>query len=251
MPDGRDVVYLYDGSFDGLLCVVFEVFKNRDCPIAIEENKNVQQMFFCDYNIVKTERKISERVSSAIIEKISKKAWRNIYYVYLSDTAEKGMLCLNYIRTCLYRGAGADMYLNDDCIAAVANAVQRVKNEAHRYIEFIRFSELEGGIYYSEIEPEYHVLPLISRHFQKRLPALPWMIHDIKRRLCLVYNGKECYIANTDSLPLKKHSENEKEYQKLWKEFYNTTQIEERKNERCRMTHMPKKYWRHMTEFGL
>ena len=36
----------------------------------------------------------------------------------------------------------------------------------------------------------------------------------------------------------------------MWKTFYNTIGIEERKNNRCRMNFMPKKYWKYILEVG-
>ena len=39
------------------------------------------------------------------------------------------------------------------------------------------------------------------------------------------------------------------EYRALWKRFYDTIAIEGRLNPRCRMSHMPRRYWENMTEF--
>ena len=41
----------------------------------------------------------------------------------------------------------------------------------------------------------------------------------------------------------------ELDYRRLWRRFYDTIAIEERRNPKCRMTHMPKRYWNTMTEF--
>ena len=38
-------------------------------------------------------------------------------------------------------------------------------------------------------------------------------------------------------------------YRKLWRSFYDTIAIEGRYNPKCRLTHMPKRYWNMMTEF--
>ena len=38
-------------------------------------------------------------------------------------------------------------------------------------------------------------------------------------------------------------------YRKLWRTFYDTIAIEGRRNPKCRMTNMPKRYWAMMTEF--
>ena len=37
-------------------------------------------------------------------------------------------------------------------------------------------------------------------------------------------------------------------FRSLWKLFYDTVSIDERTNSKCRMTHMQKRYWKHMTE---
>ena len=38
------------------------------------------------------------------------------------------------------------------------------------------------------------------------------------------------------------------EMEDLWKSFYNTIGIKGRKNDRCRMNFMPKKYWKYILE---
>ena len=43
-------------------------------------------------------------------------------------------------------------------------------------------------------------------------------------------------------------SSNEEMFDDLWKTFYKTIGIKERKNERCRQNFMPKKYWQYITE---
>ena len=45
-------------------------------------------------------------------------------------------------------------------------------------------------------------------------------------------------------------SEREKEYQQLWKTFFQTIAIEERKNPRLQMQFMPKKYWKDLVELS-
>ena len=43
--------------------------------------------------------------------------------------------------------------------------------------------------------------------------------------------------------------EEEAQYRRLWKRFYDTVEIRERHNPKLRQTHMPKRYWDTMTEF--
>ena len=248
MSYGGDVIYLYDGSFEGLLTAIFRAIYQKETPLEIKEDKNIQKSFSVEYVKVITDLKKSERISKSICKFISHTAWKNVYYTYLSDTENKGKLCLDYIKAGYYFGKSVNEHLHIDCILKVTASVKRVENEAHLYKGFVRFKELDNKIYYSEIEPKCNILPIISTHFKERLPNIPWMIHDTKHRLCLVYNVKECYITDTDFIPEVKHSEREKYYQTLWKEFYKQIEIKQRHNERCRMTHMPKRFWRKLTE---
>lgn len=249
MSDRRNIIYLYDGSFDGLLTAVFESYYRHEIPVSIETPDALQQNLFCDYYTVSTDEEKSERVSKAIDKKISHTALVNIYETYLSDTKNKERICLEYIRAGFFYGKNVDYRLNVDCVNRVISSVKRIRSEAHQYLGFVRFSELESGIYYSEISPECNILPIISRHFLKRLPGISWVIHDIRRNLCSVCDSKEFILAPTDSVPNLNFSDKELTFRRLWKEFYDTIEIKERHNERCRTSHLPKRFRRHMTEF--
>lgn len=250
MLNRRNVVYLYDGSFEGLLTVVLRCFEDKTMPFSIESADNVQQEIFCDYLYTDTDFEKAKRVYTGIIKKVSPLSLHNIFYAYLSNMPDKGITIFEYILTGLKYGSKTDNYLSLDCVRLISEAAGYVANESHLYTGFVRFSELEGGIYYSEIEPVNNVLPAIANHFIKRYSAMPFMIHDINRKLCLVYNGKECVIKETSSLPKLNYSKEESEYKKLWKSFYDTVEIKERHNEKCRMTHMPKRYWTHLCELN-
>ena len=40
------------------------------------------------------------------------------------------------------------------------------------------------------------------------------------------------------------------DYEELWKVFFDAIAIEERRNEKCQMSHVPKWYRKHMNEFN-
>lgn len=249
MPDGRNLIYLYDGSFEGLLTAVFECYAYHEFPYAIEETEYGQQSLFGEYLHITTDKEKSDRVSGKIIETSGRISLYQIYLCYLSTAPSKGINIFNYIRACLKFGKTVNERLNIDCVNYVVTTAKSVSSEAHLYREFIRFSELENGVYYSKIEPKNDILTVIAPHFSHRYSSMPFIIHDLSHRKCLIYNGKSCAIYDVDSMPDVKLSQTESEYRQLWKDFYNTVAIPERRNEKCRMTHMPKHFWKYMTEF--
>ena len=88
---------------------------------------------------------------------------------------------------------------------------------------------------------------MLSNHFKNRLKNENWMIIDKKRHLLSYYDKNNFYIVEEDLYKFNLNYE-EDEYEDLWKSFYKTVGIKERKNERCRMNFMPKKYWKYIVE---
>lgn len=78
------------------------------------------------------------------------------------------------------------------------------------------------------------------------------ILHDKNRNLAFLYNAKnkkhyEIIEVPTD-FQITHFSEEEKEFQSLWKTFFHTIAIKERKNARLQMQFMPKKYWIDLVE---
>lgn len=249
MSDGRNVIYIYDGSFEGLLTAVFDSYLNHELPLNIETSQNGQLTLDSEYRHIETDTGKARRVAEKIISCAGYVAYKHMYYTYLSEYEYKEINIMGYVKMCLKFGKAADKYLTVSCVDFVLNASQRTGHEAHKYTGFVRFSELDSGVFYGEIEPVHNVLPILAEHFRKRYTHMAFLLHDVKRKLCVVYNGKDCVIRETDGLPRLTYSSDEGEYRRLWKLFYNTVEIKPRHNEKCRMTLMPKRYWRHMTEF--
>ena len=70
----------------------------------------------------------------------------------------------------------------------------------------------------------------------------------MKRFLFMMRKGK-CQYINIDSFEMPPAGREESFYRALWKRYYDTIAVEGRENPRCRMSHMPKRYWSDMTEF--
>ena len=52
-----------------------------------------------------------------------------------------------------------------------------------------------------------------------------------------------------DDFHISAPGQEERDFRALWRRFYDTVAIQGRENPRCRMTHMPKRFWGDMTEF--
>ncbi len=131
-----------------------------------------------------------------------------------------------------------------------------VRREKHRMDAFVRFKQTKEGVYFATIEPDFNVLPLNISHFKNRYADQEWIIYDLKRNYGVHYNLKDVNFIevsfNKDSLKETKQSlffsENELAFQELWKNYFKSTNIPSRKNMKLHIRHIPKRYWKYLSE---
>lgn len=248
MSDGTDLIYLYDGTFEGLLCCVFESYYSRKIPSEIVSAQSEQCTLFSVVN-VETDSEKADRVSRSVRDKICEDALELIKLSFLTCHPQKEILILRFLYMGFRYGNKVLKMLSDDTIYELNKAVNHLKRESHRYKQFIRFSEY-NNVMTAQIEPLNIVLPMISAHFSDRFRRESFMIYDKTHGMALIHYDFKTEIIPVDNLTMPAADENEKMYRNLWKSFYDTIGIEERYNPKCRMTLMPKRYWKYMTEFA-
>lgn len=121
---------------------------------------------------------------------------------------------------------------------------------------FIRFQLTQDDLYYAVIDPDFDVLPLIKKHFHERYADQAWLIYDTRRKYGLYYDKEKVeavsmsFEENTGSGKNIRsiYNENEELYQKLWQQYFNSVNIAARKNMKLHIQHMPKRYWKFLTE---
>jgi probable DNA metabolism protein len=237
--------YLYDGSFDGMLCCVFESFRLKELPAMCAAGDEAGTLL--PVRCIASDPKSAARVLKGVREKIGEEAYLNTRSCYLAEFPDKEIALIRYLQKGFSVGAAVNTLLSDDAVRPLLNGVRKLYKEKGRFVEFLRFSDYDGKLV-AEFEPEHNVLPLIAPHFTARFPNETFLIYDKKRKIAFVYADKKGAIIPVEELYTAELSDEEKKYRALWRMFYETAAIAERVNERARMQHLPKKYWKHMTE---
>ena len=247
MSDRRTVAaYQYDGSFDGLLCCVFESFLHKEQPLDILP-EGAEQFPLCPPKVIETDRKKAQRVAASIPKKISPLAAEWVRGGFLSCAPHRELLLLEFLRKGYRTGPQVTRMMQDETVAALFRAVQFLENEAHLLKGFLRFVE-RNGVLTAVIDPKNFVLPLLAPHFAGRLPRETFLIYDRSHGMALLHRQGELRIVPAGGIEFTPENDTEREYQRLWKQFYDTIAIEGRQNPKCRMTHCPRRYWQNMTE---
>jgi len=245
----NNIIYLFDGTFFGFLTVVFECFDNKNFDCRIMVNGIIQESICFRYIYLETDNKKAERVVSGIKRKISEIAFENVYLSFLSFDENVFLDILKYLRLGFKVGGNVENYKTLDFVINVQKKRRNVQNEAHLLTGFLRFSETKENVLYSQISPENDVIEIIAEHFRDRLNNERWIINDVKRKKCAVYNGKNLLIMN-DVYDLNiSLSDDEEMWRNLWRDFFKSIAIENRKSLKRQNQVLPKKFRKYMTEF--
>ncbi len=242
----REIIYQYDGSFDGFLCCVYESYTQKERPTAFLRDGDDEPSLF-EIRAVTTERAHAQRVYRSFL-KISPGVGPFLRRVFLTCTDDKEMAMYRFIVKLYREGASLLTRLSDETYHPLRKAVRHLSGEAEALRGFVRFSEL-GGILGAEIEPKNRVLPILRSHFCDRYHNESFFIYDRTHREALLYSDGVSRIVPLEHFEMAQPDETEADYRRLWRRFYDTIAIRERENLKLRQSNLPKRYRNTMTEF--
>lgn len=254
------LILVYDNSFEGLLTSIYDAYYSDIKPDEIVRDSLYEPNLLTEPKYIETNIDKYKKVYTAIQKKISFEALSNIFYAYLSDLKDIDTCIYNYIKLGFKLSKELTLYVHDDTVMKIDKIVRKVTWESTRMLGFIRFkcitniikNNIDSTVYYSSIEPDHNILILIADHFAKRLSNENWIIHDIKRETAVFYNKKDWIITPfTRNNEKKLNSKCDEEfYENLWRDYFKSTAIDERKNPKLQKNHMPLRYWKHLTEIN-
>ena len=251
MRERRDVDVIFDGSFEGFLCVLYAYYYEGIAPQTIQPAQQYQAALGAEEYAVVTDMERAVKVQNAIYTKISCGAGDLVARAFLAGEDDKYMTLFHFIVFGFKVGAAIDNHFQQDFVMRTTHLARRVGGEAHLLKGFCRFAETAQGIYYCSITPKHQVLHMLAHHFCDRMMNLSWVIHDKTHGQAALYNGHECVFVPVEAsgmaLPM---SENESQIQDLWVAYFQAVAIEERRNRSCQRNLLPMHFRKNMTEFN-
>lgn len=245
-----NIVYIYDKSFEGLLSAVFDIYKTKRKPVLITSGEAYQSMLGQTEVYAPTNENHSKRVTKAIKERMGGLAYNKILNAFLSCEEEKDIKIYRYINIGLVIGCKIYDDISHPDILAIEKINKFILNEAHHLKGFTRFSLMDNKVFFARISPKNNVVPLLMPFFTDRFSDQPFLVFDENHGIAGVYDLKQWYLVPTGNINLGDYSSDEKEWQQMWKEFYDNVAIKERINLRLRRNNLPKRFWPNMTELA-
>lgn len=248
--------YIFDGSYTGYLCCVFEAFERKEFHAVPITESLMESTLFPEYRTIDTDPLKFNRVLSAMEKVVERKNLNLFYHNFLSDSPVEWLNAFQLIIE-LFKKKKLDLRnFGDPSILRLHQTLKKVSRERHRMKAFIRFVKSADGLYTAVVEPDFNVLPLIVEFFKNRYADQDWLIYDLRRNYGFHYSANEINEVSgniNDTIPNPYELElnidpKELEYRHLWSTYFKSTNIEARKNLKLHIRHVPKRYWKYLVE---
>ena len=242
-------VYLHEATFEGLLSSIYDAYYSNIKPDRIYSKLVYEQNLIDEVIIIKRDNLKFEKVYNAIKNKISKESLNKIYYVFLSEAKESSNLIYNYLRIGFKIGQEVELHKNNDIVLSIDKISKRVFYEKERFIGFVRFKDI-NNVLFAVINPDFNLLPILGNHFRNRLPNEYFIIYDEKRDAALIYDKEDYYLTKLSKTKkyILMNTTDKNDYENLWRQYFKSVNIEERKNLKLQKRMMPKRYWHNIIE---
>ena len=248
--------YTYDGTFEGLLTVLFSIYDGRAAPNSIQPEATAQTGLFAQPAHRETDETLATRVWEGLLKTMDPEARARLYHVFLSEDAERELLIFRYVDLALRSAQDiSENYANAD-VRRIQRLAQQMFREKHRMEAFVRFEKTTDELFHATIEPDFDVLPLIAAHFIKRYADQRWLIYDKRRHYGLYYDLTRTDIVQFENAAGAKSTdisatvldEREPLFRLLWQAYFDHVNIPERKNLKLHRRHIPLRYWKYLSE---
>lgn len=217
-----------------------------------------QQQLFSEATHVETNQAHAARVLTGLQKRAGKDIAKWLKKVFLTEQPGTERLIFHLVERQMETTADVRKDAGDPKIRKLLQLHQQMGREVHRMHAFVRFQETPDGMFVALVTPDFNCLPLIGDHFAARYPAMPWLIYDTKRHYGLNWDdqAKKAAFITLDAshdgqlrhLSAEMLSATETDYQDLWNVYFKSVDIPERRNMKLHLQHVPRRYWKYLTE---
>ncbi len=236
------MIYIIENDLSALYNAIFLSYEKKHFDIKVY-NKGAQLSLFDETFDITTNDSKAKRVET-LLKKILKGNFNEIKLAFRSGNDDKNTVIFNYLREVINAKKDISENFSNKYVYAFYETLNKVKKEIHHLKGFIRFSKTKEGIYYAKFLPDNDVCDLVFPHFKNRYKNMPFILHDYRFDCLCAYNGNESKIIRQKISPLTVKDD----INSLFKTYYDSVNVKERKNTRLMKNYLPKRYHVNMPE---
>ena len=250
-------VFVHDGSFDGVLAAVFDAYSRRAFPDMLLRKGEALPLFCDDVCEVHADEAKADRVWRALQKKLSPSSLASLVMCWFSEQPGSAEWIFRYVCKVMDSSMSIEGNWADKDVRTVLQWGKKVASERERLLQFLRFQKMADGVFFAAVEPLYNVLPLAVSHFRDRFSDQAWLVYDVRRGYGFYYDRKAVEEVSFPEPPKGLRggwldpslaAEDERLFQDLWKTYFQSVAIKERKNARLQKQNMPVRFWKYLVE---
>lgn len=200
--DSKEITLVYDGSFNGFLSAVFVSFQRNIQPCDIKRNRDVQAGLFTEITRVPTDEIHAKRVWYGL-QKQNAEAIKTIYFAFLSEAGGIEMLLYDYIKQIMPHQTKSATNFSNEGLKKINQLATLVSREKRRIESTTELQSIYKDLSLAYIEPDFNVLPLLSRFFRSCYKNGDWILFDLKRKYGIYCSNNRIQMVSSSFVSQK------------------------------------------------
>lgn len=258
----EEYVLICEDSIDGILTGIYEAYVYKQTQgidshdrIHVQAGEPQTYRLFTVYERVDTQPQKAAKVTATLQRELGQEAY---YFLCLAMNSYKedkaDAVYHTVVSGLMHHDRNVFARLAEDAVNKAFAYARGANNELLHLKGFLRFQELEDGILYAKIAPKNHILEFLTPHFADRFPSENFVIYDEERNIFALHAKYKAWYLYTlsegrfDDSTLV-FSEEEQEYQALFRHFVDKIAITERNNPTLQRNNLPLRFRPYMPEF--
>ncbi len=248
-------VYRCEDSLESIFTAIYRSYEEKrvieDTCLVLHEDP----LLFAEDIPVAPDLVRTVKVMNTLKRRFGEEDYLLLCMALAAEDGEKAQAVYRTVADGLRRGCEQGHLFDNLADADVLKAfslARAVNRESQHLKGFVRFQELENGILYSGIGPKSNLVTFLMPHFSDRLPMENFVIYDENRGIFGIHPaGRQWYLRYGEIAeePTLRLSEDEEEYQGLFRNFCRSIAIRERRNLKLQRGLLPLRFQEYMVEF--
>lgn len=249
------VVYVCEDSLEGIFTGIYRAYEEKRDHDDTFLSMTDEPMLFAEFVKVEPDRQRTLKVIKTLQKRFGEEDYISLCQALASEDPDKAQAVYRTVVYGLQRGSSPGHLfdnLAEDNVHRAFSLARGASREICHLQGFVRFQELEGKVLYSAMGPKNNILTFLMPHFADRLPQENFVLFDEKRNLFGIHPaGRQWYLLQGEEAvsPVLRLSEEEEQYQELFRRFCRTIAIRERRNLNLQRNMLPLRFREYMMEF--
>ncbi len=252
-------VYQCRDTVDSIFTAIYDAWASKyghdniRIDVVLEKDETYNFEFFTEYIKVDEDFEKAKKVAASIPKKISNEAYDLVINAACSDRLDKGDIIYRFLIIGFSLGSNVVNHLTNEVVMNIFELSRNVSVERHHFTGFLRFSQINSSLLLAKLKPKNDIIRMIATHFSDRLPNEDFIIYDEGRNSVIIHPANSQWIyskfEDKEFENLIKIDDIEEEYSVLWKTFFDSICIKERRNLKLQRNNLPLRYRSNMDEF--